>query len=164
MPTFNNADGLELRYGSDQGKRGQKSGVTIGAGKRRELVLMVDLVALGAGGTGFTTDLNNDGVNEAFASPDSSGTNTAIPIGSKLVSANFINIITPAGGTTWSIGAFKPDGTVVDVAAFLTTAQAQGTLIGTQVTAVQGPLFAAAKATGTYTAGQVKVIIEYLTV
>lgn len=163
MPTFNNADGLEVRFGADQGKRGGKAGVTMGAGKRRELVLYVDLVALGANGTGFTTDLNNDGIPEAFSN-GSHGTNTAIPVGAKIIKSTFINIITPVGGTSFSVGAYKGDGTLVDVIGFLTTAGADGTLVTTQVTAAQGPLFAAAKATGTYTAGQVKVIIEYMTV
>lgn len=162
--TYNNNDGLEVRFGSSQGNRGQKAGVTIGAGKRRELVLTIDLVALGAGGTGFTADLNNDGVAEAFANADYSGTNTSIPIGSKIVSANVTTLVTPVGGTNFSVGAFKADGTIVDVAGFLTTALAQGALVGTQVTAVQGNLYAAAKATGTYTAGKVKVVIEYLSV
>lgn len=163
MPTYVNQDGLEIRYGNDIGKRFGKAGVTTGSGKRRELVLLCDLVALGAGGTGFTMDLNNDGTNEAFAGADGSGTNTAIPVGAKLIKTSFVTITTPAGGTSFSVGAYKADGTLVDVAGFLTTAGADGTLIGTQVTAAQGPLFAAAKATGTYTAGVVKVVIEYMT-
>lgn len=160
--TYVNNDGLEVRFGASQGNRGQKAGVTTGSGKRREFIFTVDLVALGANGTGFTTDLNNDGIPDGFADPNLSGSNTGLPVGVKIVGANVTNIITPVGGTSYSVGAFKPDGTVVDVIGFLTTAQAAGTLIGTQVTAAQGQLYAAAKVTGTYTAGKVKVVIEYL--
>lgn len=168
MAIWTNPDGMEVRFGTDQGNRAGKAGVTTGSGKRRELVLTVDLVALGANGTGFTTDPGNTGANTAFANTDvgrtsGTGTNTAIPINARIISANFIQTVAPVGGTSWSLGAFKADGTVVDVAGFLTTAQAPGALIGTQTTAAVGPLFAAAKATGTYTAGKIKCIIEYET-
>lgn len=169
MPIWTNPDGLEVRFAADQGNRGGKAGVTTGAGKRRELVLTVDLVALGANGTGFTTDLTNAGTLNGFANVDptksaGTGTNTAIPINAKIVKQTVINIVTPVGGTSYSVGAFKADGTVVDVAGFVTTAGADGALMNTQTTAAVGPLFVAAKATGTYTAGKVKVIIEYATV
>lgn len=160
-----NADGLTVRFGKEQGARGFKAGVTTGAGKRRELVLDVDLVALGAGGTGFTADLNNDGVNEAFAGPNGSVMNTPLPVGSVITGARMITEVTPAGGTDFTVGTYQRDGTVVSNNGILTTAgTVQGAQVGTQVSAATGPWFVAAKATGTYTAGRVKIVVEYMTV
>jgi hypothetical protein len=86
MPTYINQDGLEVRFGADIGNRGAKAGVTTGSGKRRELVLTVDLVALGAGGTSFTADLNNDGTKDGF-----NPSNTPLPVGAL---SRFARIIT----------------------------------------------------------------------
>lgn len=156
MATWTNPDGLEVRFGSDIGKRGMKAGVTTGAGKRRELVLTIDLAELGAGGTGFTADLDNDGTLDGF-----NPSNTALPANVKLLSVNEITLETPAGGTSYAIGTYQEDGTVVDADGIRTDAGAAGAQIGTVLTASR---FVAAKATGTYTAGIVKVIVEYMTV
>ncbi len=156
MATYINQDGLETRFGADIGRRGGKAGVTTGAGKRRELVLTVDLVALGAGGTGFTSDLNNDGVNEAF-----NPSNTPLPINVRLDKATLIQLVAPVGGTSFSVGTFLENGTVVDDDGILTAAGAQGAQIGTM--SGLSELFVAAKAVGTYTAGRFKVVVEYIT-
>lgn len=156
MATWTNPDGLEVRFGNDIGDRGSKSAVTTGAGKRRELVLTIDLVALGAGGTGFTADLNNDGTLDGF-----NPSNTPLPANVKILGVNVINLVTPAGGTSYSIGTWQEDGTVVDADGILTDAGAAGAQVGTVLTASR---FVAAKATGTYTAGKVKAIVEYMTV
>lgn len=156
MATWTNPDGLEVRFGASIGDRGQKAGVTTGAGKRRELVLTIDLAELGANGTGFTADLDNDGVLEAF-----NPSNTSLPANVKLLSLNEITLETPAGGTSYAIGTYQEDGTVDDADGIRTDAGAAGAQIGTVLTAAR---FVAAKATGTYTAGVVKVIIEYMTV
>lgn len=156
MAIWTNPDGLEVRFGSDIGKRGQKAGVTTGAGKRRELVLTVDLVALGANGTGFTSDLNSDGTLDGF-----SPSNTNLPAGAKILGFTEIVLVTPAGGTSYEIGTYQESGTVDVVNGIRTSAGAAGAQVGTQLAA---PRFVAAKATGTYTAGKVKVIIEYATV
>lgn len=156
MAIWTNPDGLEVRFGNDIGKRGFKAGVTTGAGKRRELVLLIDLVALGAGGTGFTADLNNDGTLDGF-----NPSNTSLPSGAKIDKVTVINVVTPAGGTSYSVGTWLANGTVTDADGLWTDAGAAGAQVGTQLTAEQ---FVTAKATGTYTAGVVKVIVEYLTV
>ena len=158
MATYINQDGLEVRFGSDIGKRGQKSAVTTGAGKRRELILTVTLKDLGAGGTGFTADLNNDGTKDGF-----NPSNTPIPIGYRIVKVTPIVTETPAGGTSYSLGTYQEAGTVVDADGLWTDAGAEGAQVGTNVAAGTGPWFVAAKATGTYTAGIVKFVVEYMT-
>lgn len=156
MPSYINQDGLEVRFGSDIGNRGMKAGVTTGAGKRRELVLTVDLPSLGANGTGFTADLNNDGTKDGF-----NPANTPLPINVRIDKVSVVQLVAPAGGTSYSIGTFLENGTVVDDDGLITTAGAQGAQVGTMSGASE--LFVAAKATGTYTAGKLKVIVEYIT-
>lgn len=153
---WTNPDGLEVRFGGEQGNRKSKAGVTTGSGKRREFILIVDLVALGAGGTGYTADLNNDGTNDGF-----NPSNTPLPAGAKILGFQEITLVTPAGGTSYEIGTYQEAGTVDVVNGIRTSAGAAGSQIGTTLTAER---FVAAKATGTYTAGKVKVIIEYMTV
>lgn len=159
MATYINNDGLEVRFGSSIGDRGQKVGVTTGAGKRREFVIEVDLAELGAGGTGFTADLNNDGTNDGF-----NPSNGSIPAGYRIVNVNPVVLETPAGGTSYALGTYRENGTVVDVDGLWTDAGAAGTQVGTAVASATAPWFIAAKATGTYTAGRVKFVVEVLTV
>ena len=154
MATWTNPDGLEVRFGNDIGKRGSKAGVTTGAGKRRELVLTVDLPSLGAGGTGFTADIDNDGTLDGF-----NPSNTPLPAGAKIVLVTPIVLTTPAGGTSFSLGTYQENGTVDDAAGLWTDAGAAGAQVGATLTAAR---FVAAKATGTYTAGVVKFIVEYM--
>lgn len=158
MPIYTNQDGLEVRFGSDIGKRGFRAGVTTGAGKRRELVLEIELAKLGANGTGFTSDLNNDGTNEAF-----NPSNTPLPIGAVIDQVRIVTLVAPAGGTSYSIGTWLENGTVVDADGIWTDAGAAGAQIGSAVPG-SGPWYVTAKATGTYTAGKIKVVVEYITV
>lgn len=161
MATYINKDGLEVRFGASQGDRAGKAGVTRGAGKRRELVLTVDLVPLGASGTSFTADLNNDGTNDGFNQVSS-----ALPIGAIVDQVRVIPVVAPVTTTgTWQVGTFKEDGTAVDDDGLVTTAGAAGAQIGSVVAAASGPWFVAVKtATAAFTAGKLKVIVEYLTV
>src|SRR5258705_354993 len=120
--SYVNNDGLEVRFGTDIGNRGAKAGVTTGSGKRRELVLIVDLVALGAGGTSFTADLNNDGTKDGF-----NPSNTPLPVGAIIVDkATIINLTTPAGGTSYSVGTWQEVGTVVDADVYVANGAGSG--------------------------------------
>jgi hypothetical protein len=147
-----NNDGLLVRFGPNQGVRGNKAGVTTGAGKHRELTLTIDLT--GAAGTRYTADLNNDGVNDGF-----SGLDTALPLGAVIVSQRVRALVTPAGGTNYSIGTFTRNGTADDAAGIRTTGGTDGSRIGTQTSQV---LFVGATTSGTYTAGKIQVVVSYL--
>lgn len=165
MPSYTNQDGLEVRFGKDIGNRGGKAGVTTGAGKLRELVLDVDLTTLPAGGVSFTADLNNDGTLDGFNS-----SNTPIPIGSLIHSVRIIEREPLAGGGVGAgvtVGTYQENGTVVDADGIATNAAgAAGAQIGTVVSAATGPWFVAVDATGdaVFTAGRLKIIVEYMTV
>ena len=147
-----NKDGLLVRFGPNQGVRGGRAGVTMGAGKRRELVLTVDLT--GPAGTRYTADLNNDGTNDGF-----SGLDTPLPAGALIISQHIRTLVTPAGGTNYSVGTYQQNGTVDTAAGLVTTAGANGTQIGTQIAADR---FVAVTTTGTYTAGKVQIVINYM--
>lgn len=151
---WTNKDGLLVRFGPNQGVRGSRAGVTTGAGKRRELVFFTDLA--GPARTVYPDDLNNDGTNDGFSS-----LNTQLPANSVLVNQTVVVIDAPVGGTNYSVGTFQKNGTVDNNAGIRTTAGANGTQIGTQLTADR---YAAVTTTGTYTAGRIKVVVEYITV
>jgi len=146
-----NPDGLLVRFGPNQGVRGAKAGVTMGAGKRRELVLTVDLA--GPARTVFTADRNNDGTNDGF-----SGLDTPIPAGAMLKTQS-VRVLTPlAGGTNFSVGTYLLNGTADNATGIRTAAGADGPQIGTQTTAER---FVAVTTTGAYTAGRVQIIVGY---
>lgn len=158
MATWTNPDGLEVRFGSDIGKRGSKSAVTTGAGKRRELVLTVDLTKLGVGGVDYTADLNNDGTLDGF-----NPSNTPLPASVKILGFNEIILETPVTTTgTYTIGTYQENGTVDDADGIRTSAGAAGAQVGTTLTASR--FVAASVQTAVFTAGKVKVIVEYMTV
>jgi hypothetical protein len=151
MPTWTNPDGLPVRFGTDQGARGARAGVTTGAGKRRELVLFVTLT--GAARTIYTADPGNTGTNTGFSSLD-----TLLPAGAVIKDQTVEIIETPAGGTNYAVGTYQVNGTVDTAAGIRTTAGANGTQVGTQLAAARA---VGVVTTGTYTAGKIKVVVEY---
>lgn len=152
---WTNPDGLTVRFNKEEGVRGARAGVTTGAGKRRELVLEVELT--GAARTIYTADPGNTGANTAF----DDGLNTPLPANSVIVGQRVVNIVTPAGGTNYAVGTYLGNGTADTAAGIRTTAGADGTQVGTQLSADR---FVGVVTTGTYTAGKIKVIVEYMTV
>lgn len=159
MGTWQNADGLYVRYGTDQGKRGSRAGVATGANDIRQLILYADLA--GVARTIFSADINNDGTLEGF----NEGLNTPIPIGSFIVSAHVVKLVTPAGGTSFQVGTWKGDGTaIVDdgiklAGASVAAVGADGTQIGTQI--ATDDAYVSVKTIGTYTAGRIKILVNY---
>lgn len=152
MATQINSDGLLLRFGRDQGVRGAKAGVTTSTTKRNELVLTVDLE--GVARTIYSTDRNNDGTVDGF-----SGLDTPIPAGAIILSQKAIQLEAPAGGTNFTVGTYQEDGTVDDADGIRVAAGTDGAQVGTQLSAAR---YVGVVTTGTYTAGQYKIIIEYL--
>lgn len=154
MATWTNPDGLTVRYGVDQGLRTSRAGVTTGAGKRRELVVEVDLT--GVARTIYNADPGNTGTNTGF----DDGLNTSIPTNAVITKQTVVVVTTLAGGTTYAVGTYQGDGTVDTANGIRTIAGADGAQIGTQLSAAR---FVGVVTTGTYTAGKIKIIIEYST-
>ena len=149
-----NDDGLLIRYGTSQGNRGARPGSTQSNSKQQELILEVELT--GAARTIYSTDLNNDGTDDGFT-----GLDAQIPANSFITGQRVIVLETPAGGTNYAVGTYQTNGTVDDADGIRTTAGANGLQVGTQLTAARN---VAVVTTGTYTAGRVKVIVDYYTV
>lgn len=152
-----NSDGLAVRFGRDQGARGSRAGVTRTAGKISELVLTVELT--GAARTIFTMDRNNDGTLDGFAV----GLDTPIPANAKIISVDEI-VNTAAAGTTpdHTVGTFQVDGTVIDADGLIVaTTGADGALVGTEVAQDS---YVSVVTTGTHTAGNVTLVVRYMTV
>lgn len=149
--TWVNDDGLLVRYGLNQGKRDAAAGTTQSNSKEQELVLEVSLT--GAARTIFSTDLDNDGTVDGF-----SGLDGKLPAGAVITGQRVVVLETPAGGTNYTVGTFQADGTVTDADGIRVAAGTDGALVGTQLAAAAN---VTAVTTGTYTAGKVKVIVNY---
>lgn len=154
MASWVNADGLPIRYGRDQGKRGARPGSTQSNSKEQELILEVDLT--GPARTTFSTDLNNDGTVDGFTNADG-----VLPKGVRITGQRVVEIITPAGGTNFVVGTYLKNGTAVDDDGIRVAAGTDGAQVNTQTTDRWN---VAVKTTGTYTAGKIKVIVNYYTV
>lgn len=153
MGTWYNSDGLLIRYAGDQGKRSAKVGSVDTCGKLRELVFDVDLSLLGANGTSYSTDRNNDGAVDGFC-----GLDGFIPAGPKIKEVSIVTVTTPAGGTNYQIGTYSEDGTVDDADGLWTTLGAAGAQVGTSLAALR---YIGVKVAGTYTAGKLSVRVVY---
>lgn len=154
MATWVNNDGLQIRYGTDQGRRGARPGSTQSNSKEQELILEVELT--GAARTIYSSDLNNDGTNDGFT-----GLDAQLPLNAFVTGQRVIVLETPAGGTNYAVGTYQEDGTAVDADGIRKTDGTDGAQVGTQLTSAYN---VAVVTTGTYTAGLVKVIINYYTV
>lgn len=156
MPTntWVNDDGLLVRFGTSQGKREARPGSTQSNSKQQELVLEVELT--GVARTIYSTDLNNDGTLDGFTNLDAQ-----LPVNAFITGQRVIVLETLAGGTNYAVGTYQQDGTVDDADGIRTTAGANGVQVGTQLTAARN---VAVVTTGTYTAGRVKIIVDYYTV
>lgn len=152
--TWNNNDGLLVRFGEDQGVRGVHTGSTQSNSKEQELTFRV--VLTGAAGTRYPDDLNNDGTVDGF-----SGLNGFLPAG--VVPTKWVvnTIVAPAGGTSYAIGTYQANGTAIDADGIRTDAGADGAQIGTTLAANS---YVTVNTTGTYTAGTLEITVQYFTV
>ena len=96
----------------------------------------------------------------------------SFPAYSKILSARLEVLTAFAGGTSYNLGLYQSDGTVIDAdgidaAVALASIDARGdliecdgALIGASIGAAAGELRVAA--TGTFTAGKAKLVVEYM--
>jgi hypothetical protein len=149
-----NDDGLPIRYGTAQGKRNARPGSTQSNSKEQELILEVELT--GAARTIYSSDNNNDGTLDGFT-----GLDAKLPANIRVVGQRVIELEAPAGGTNYIVGTYNQDGTAVDADGIRVAAGTDGAQVNTQLNTAYN---VAVATTGTYTAGRVKVIINYYTV
>lgn len=169
---WTNKDGLTIRYNA-------KSWPTNVAKQTPEeatkfAVIDVDLTKIGNGLTGYPADLNNDGTTDGFDDGD-----FYLPANSTPLRVFAVTTEAAVGGTSFTVGTYKKDGTIISANSLITATEAvtanvdtlgkkimgAGALVATSAgTAGVGTdnAFIAVYVTGTYTAGKVRVFIEYL--
>ncbi len=166
MAQWQNDDGLTVRFGQDQARETKSlMAPAAGVGPVRYMVVDINFDDLPT----FTTDLNNDGTNNGFSDQDA-----YIPTGSYIKSASLIVETAFAGGTSYNIGLYNAAGSAIDAdgidAGVATAALAadlavacDGALVG-GTALVTSDAYLVVAATGTFTAGKAKLVIEYIQV
>lgn len=152
--TWVNNDGLLVRYGVNQGKRGARPGSTQSNSKEQELILEVELA--GPARVIYSTDLTNDGTADGFAN----GLDSFLPVGAVITDQRVVVMTAAAGGTSYVAGTFARTGAAIDADGIRIADGSNGALVGTQIAA---PSYVTVTTTGTYTAGKIKLIVRYVT-
>ena len=158
MGNYTNADGMQVQYGE------QAVAVVGGTdAPSKRLVVAFDYANLPS----FTADLNNDGTKNGFFGGDAN-----IPAGAFITNAYIVVTTAFAGGTSYNIGLYNAAGSALDAdgidAAVATAALAANKAVVCNGASVRGTVTEAAAgyvviaATGTFTAGAAKLVIEYI--
>jgi hypothetical protein len=167
MAQWQNDDGLTVRFGQDQARETQSlMAKTVQSGPKEYMVVDINFDDLPT----YTTDLNNDGTNNGFSDQDA-----YIPAGSYITKATLIVETLFAGGTSYNIGLYNQAGSVIDAdgidaAVALTVIDGANDVVVCNGDLVAGILSISADAylvvaaTGTFTAGKAKLVIEYIPV
>jgi hypothetical protein len=166
MAQWQNDDGLTVRFGQDQAREtASLMAKTWSVGPLNYMALDLNFDDLPT----FTTDLNNDGTNNGFSDQDA-----YIPAGSYITRAWIVVETAFAGGTSYNLGFYNQAGTVIDLdgldAAVAVAdmganeaVDCDGLLVGTQ-DLLTADAYLVVAATGTYTAGKARIVIEYIQV
>lgn len=148
---------------------------TVSAGKLNSLgstetiELELDLTTLTSGTPNYNVDRDNDGTLDGWSSND-----PIFPANSSIVSTTVFTRTAAAGGTDIDIGLFQTDGTAIDADGLATVVLANMNTVGeryegagvlnTPATASVGANDAVIGITadGTFTAGKVQIVVEYV--
>jgi hypothetical protein len=168
MATWQNNDGLEVRYGdyhADPARQTNKLTSVKSFGNTDEFVIDFDLQHISAGSVSYSTDLDNDGTVDGFTTGDA-----RIPAGSFIKSAVLVLDEAAAGGTSITVGTYQVDGTVVDADGLVDSTATAALTDGAYIKGAGALVEAEAHATldtyigiaavGTFTAGKGKLIVE----
>lgn len=162
---WTNADGLQVRFSSEQGNHDWKWAVTAQDGKVLEANMRLRLAELGAGGTSFTADDNRDGTLDAFTKHD-----FKVPAGYIVESVRVTTVEAATGGTSIAVQTYTEAGAVATANAYFTATQGAlanltlnssvlgtGTAIGVRAAAAVN---VGVVAVGNFTAGVVDIQIR----
>jgi len=177
--TWTNPDGLVQKFGSYYKNPSNFVNVPRSlaskGGMIKEIVIDYDLAQLSAsGGTSYTTDLNNDGTVDGFTTGDS-----YLPANSSVLRVTMIASEGATGGTSITIGTYGLTGSAIAATGLMTategvianfnTAGKRTYGAGALVAATAGTAgvgtadaYIAIAATGTFTAGKGRIVIEYI--
>jgi hypothetical protein len=175
---WTNPDGLQVKFGNYYREAGNFVNVPRAlpskGGLVKEIVIDYDLAELGANGVSYTSDLNNDGTRDGFNTGD-----CCLPANASVLRVTSVTSVAAAGGTSITLGTFALDGTAIDADGLITATEgvvANQNLVGGRTygagayvaTSVDTPGIGAADgylaitASGTYTAGKGRILIEYI--
>lgn len=164
MAQWYNDDGLLVHFD-------QRDASSIMAGPRTAGVLRHMVVDFNYDNLpNFTTDSDNDGTNDAF-----SGQDPFLPAGAVITRVWLVVTTSFAGGTSYDVGLYDEDGTVIDADGLIAAAavadmtagdvvKGAGALVDGTSTIGGSNAYLVAAATDTFTAGAGKLYIEYLPV
>jgi len=173
---WTNADGLQVRFGSDwssNGLRRNRPGTLSTMGAEKQIEVDVVFKTLASGVTGYSADLNNDGTNDGFYNGD-----VKIPANSKITAVQYVAGETAVGGTAFTVGLYQLNGTAINATGLITATEGVvanmtvGKIItgaGTLASTTSGSTSVGATdayigitPTGTFTAGRGRLIIRYI--
>ena len=174
---WQNADGLNVKthgaYDSDVRNYFNRARTVKTFGPIKTLVMDIDLELVGASTTWFPADLNNNGTNDGVTDEE-----MFIPQGSTVLSARGFTKEIAAGGTSFTLGTYTKAGATTDADGLINATNgaianmgAIGEFIigtGDQLADATGEVglasdgYLAVTTSGTYTAGKLTVIIEYV--
>jgi len=163
MVQWTNDDGLQVPFGQDQARETKSLMAKVSEqGVKRQMLVDINFDDLPT----FTADLNNDGTRNGFSDSDA-----YIPAGSYITDAYLIVETAFAGGTSYDIGLYDLAGVAIDLdgidAGVLTAALAANLAVACNGALVKGTAlvtsdaYLVVAATGTFTAGKMKLVIEY---
>jgi len=173
---WTNADGLQVpfpNYYKDEGNFVNRFTPVKTFGVIKQAEAFLDLARAPAG-TQYPADLNNDGTNDGFSTAD-----FYLPAYSSVLRVTLVVQEAAAGGTSITIGTYGLTGTAISATSLVTATEgvlANLDTLGARVygagalvsTAVETASVGAADAyvtfvtAGTFTAGKIKVVIEYI--
>jgi len=165
MGDWNNADGLNIKFGVTKPDNLAQGGEVRSNGSRHTLTYRFDYTAVPS----FTADLNNDGTKNGFSLQD-----VGVPAGASVESAKLRVGTAWAGGTSLAVGSYQDAGGVIDADGYIdATAGATANLTAGSIITGAGAdvgelVHASAKAytvvavVGTFTAGDAEIIIDYI--
>lgn len=173
IDSYQNSDGLLINYSKNSWPYNVPRGVI--SDPANFLIMDVDLTKIGTTLTGYPADLNNDGTTDGF-----SDQNNYLPAGASVTSVTWITTEIAVGGTSWELGTYSQDGTIVDRDGLMTSTEGVianmdhvgdrimgngayvATTAGTSGVGTSNE-YVALYVTGTFTAGKARVIVRYFT-
>jgi hypothetical protein len=174
---WQNADGLYQKFGGDYRNKAVNLARDLAEvfGQIKQAELDFDLTKIPAGTVSYSSDLNNDGTVDGFTEAD-----FYLPINSSVLRVTLLTTVAATGGTSITVGTFQKTGTVISATNLLTATEgviANMDTIGKRIYGA-GALVSATAGTagtglvdayvgittaGTFTAGQGRILIDYIT-
>lgn len=174
---FQNKDGLGVKFGnyaSDPVNFVNRSRSVDTSGVIKQLVYDYDLTRITGGTVAYTEDLNNDGTRDGFSTGD-----VYLPANASVLRTTLYVKTAAAGGTSITMGTYALTGAAIAATGLITATEGvlanldlvgartygAGALNGVAVeTAGVGTAdaYIALGATGTFTAGTGRIVIEYI--